>query len=77
MGMDRNDLAELLADAEQRISELERHVARQRDVLAALEAAGRGTSETTTIARDLLATMERNLRNEKAERMRLLGRLRR
>ena len=60
-----------LARAEQRMSELERHVTQQRHVLAWLDAAGRGDSETAVIARELLGTMEHNLRRETAERRRL------
>ena len=60
-----------LALAERRISELEHHIARQRSVIASLEAAGRGSSETVEIARDLLRTMEFNLRREIGDRTRL------
>lgn len=60
-----------LAVTERRLGELEHHVARQRNVIAALEAAGRGHSETAEIARDLLRNMEFNVRRELGERARL------
>jgi len=62
-----------LAVTERRISELEQHVARQRNVVAWLEASGRGSSETAEIARERLLIMERNVGRETAER-RLLRR---
>jgi len=60
-----------LALTERRISELEHHIARQRGVIASLESAGRGGSETAEIARDLLRTMEFNVRRELGDRRRL------
>ena len=60
-----------LALTERRIGELKQQVARQRSVIASLESAGRGGSETAEIARDVLRTMELNVRRELADRTRL------
>ena len=60
-----------LALTERRIGELEHHIACQRSVIASLESAGRGSSETAEIARDVLRTMEFNVRRELADRTRL------
>ena len=60
-----------LALTERRIGELKQQVARQRSVIASLESAGRGSSETAEIARDVLRTMELNVRRELADRTRL------
>ena len=63
--MDHREILERrLAHTERRISELEQHVARQRNVVAWLDATGRGRSESADIAHDLLRTMEFNLRRE-------------
>jgi hypothetical protein len=56
---------------ERRIVELELNVERQRTVVAGLEAAGRGGTESAEIARDLLSAMERNLGYHVADRKRI------
>jgi len=75
--MDHEMLERRLNLAERRIGQLERHIEQQRIVLAALATAGRGNSETAEITRDVLRTMERNLRVETADRKRLPVQLRR
>lgn len=64
-----------LAINEQRKRRLEQHIARQRTVIAALEAAQRGNSETAENLRELLRIMERNLRLETIEHRQLRGQL--
>jgi len=66
-----------LAINERRKRRLEQHIARERTVIAALEAARRGDSETAENLRDLLRTLERNLRLETIEQRRLRRALRR
>jgi hypothetical protein len=69
-------LGRRLAVTERRIPQLKGHVDCQRAVIDALEAAGRGKTETADIARDLLGTLERNLRSETAHRKWLRNQLR-
>lgn len=69
-------LGRRLAGTERRVVQLTGHVDCQRAVIDALEAAGRGKSETAEIARDLLGTLERNLRRETAHRKWLRNQLR-
>jgi hypothetical protein len=59
--MDRSLIERLLADTEQRIADNERHISTQCDVIAALERAGLGNSETAETAREILQSMQRVL----------------
>ena len=66
--MERDILERWLARTERRIGELQQYAEGHRSVVAHLEAAGRGNSETAEVARDLLRTTERNLKGEIAGR---------
>jgi len=68
---DREILERRLVHTERRINELEQRVSQQRNVLAWIEGVGRGNSEIAEIARDLLRTMEMNVRRVTAERTQL------
>ena len=74
--MDRDLLGRRLAVTERRVGQLKGHVDSQRGVIDALEAAGLGKTETAEIARELLGTMEQNLRREIAHRKWLHSQLR-
>jgi len=47
-----------LAKVERHIRESERHLSRQREIVAELERHGHGQSQTANMARDLLETFE-------------------
>ena len=57
--MDRTVLLATLETANRHIAEGERHIERQREIVARLEQQGRGASRTATVARELLHSMER------------------
>src|SRR5215813_11763342 len=73
--MHRTALLATLETANRHVADGERHIERQREIVARLEERGRGTSHTATIARELLHSMERIQRAEqiKAELARLDG----
>lgn len=52
-------LLAVLETANRHIAEGERRIEHQRDILTRLEERGRGASHTATIAREVLASMER------------------
>jgi DNA repair protein RadC len=56
--MNRTLLLAHLAQVERHIREGERHLSRQREIVAELERHGRGHSRTTQMARDLLDSFE-------------------
>ena len=60
--MDPSPIERWLADTEQRIAENERHISAQLEIIAGLENAGRGNSETAETAREILQSMQRALR---------------
>ena len=71
--MEHRELLEKhLAMAERHISEGEQHISHQREIIARLERAGLGGSVTANIARELLASLERNQALTIAERDRIL-----
>lgn len=57
--MDRAALLATLETANRHIADGERHVEQQREILTRLEERGRGASHTATIAREVLASMQR------------------
>jgi len=57
--MDRTVLLATLETANRHIAEGERHIERQREIVARLEQQGRGASRTATVARELLHSMQR------------------
>jgi len=57
--MHRTALLATLETANRHVADGERHIERQREIVARLEERGRGTSHTATIARELLHSMER------------------
>jgi nicotinic acid mononucleotide adenylyltransferase len=65
-----------LALIAQRIAELELHIARQRKIVAVLEEANRGSSETAETVREAVRIMERNLECEIRDRKRTRARMR-
>ena len=65
-----------LAMAERHIVGAEQYVTRQHDIVCRLQAAGQGGSETARIARELLQSMEADLKRQVADRKRLLVELR-
>jgi hypothetical protein len=56
--MDRATLQIYLTMAKRHILEGERHLTRQREIVARLERAGRGESEAAHVARGLLTSLE-------------------
>lgn len=56
--MKRSMLLDHLARAERHIREGERHLLRQREIVAELERHGHGRSRTASTARDILHTFE-------------------
>lgn len=74
--MDRPLLERLLASTALRISELERHIELQRSIVAEFEASNHGYGESGDIARDLLQTLELNLRRQISHRRRISAQLR-
>jgi hypothetical protein len=58
MGMNRNLAIARLAHVERHIGDGERHLSRQREIVAELERHGHGNSRTARIAKDLLASFE-------------------
>jgi hypothetical protein len=52
--MHRATLLAVLETANRHIAEGERHIERQREIVARLEQQGRGTSHTAVVARELL-----------------------
>jgi hypothetical protein len=69
--MDRAMLMRHLALAERHITEGREHVVRQHDIIARLEAAGLGSSQTADIARLLLSSMQDSLAQHISDRDRL------
>lgn len=74
--LDRDLLERLLARTMRRIGELERHIERQRQIVAEFDASNHGHGESGDIARDLLQALELNLRREINHRKRLSAQLR-
>jgi hypothetical protein len=56
--MNRPTFLARLANADRHIREGERHLTRQREIVAELERHGHGHSRTAQMARDILATFE-------------------
>ena len=56
--MKRSMVVDQLAQTERHIREGERHLSRQREIVAELERHGRGSSRTERNARDILETFE-------------------
>ena len=75
--MDRSLLERSLAENEQLITDVERRISSQRDVVERLEQARLGNHETAQRARELLSSMELNLGRRRRERKRLHVELRR
>ena len=69
--MDRTVLLNHLALAEQHVAQGERHLSRQREIIAETEAAGRDSA----LARELLHTFEATQATHMADRDRLLREL--
>ena len=57
--MDRTVLLATLETANRHIAEGERHIERQREIVARFDQRGRGASHTATVARELSHSMER------------------
>jgi hypothetical protein len=70
--MKRAILLDHLALVERHIRDGERHLSRQRAIVDELERHGRGNSQTTNIARDLLASFEMAQSAHLNDRMHLL-----
>ena len=64
-------LERFLAHTTRRIGELEEHIERQRSIVAEFEASNHGHGESGDIARDLLRTLELNLRRQTDHRRRI------
>jgi hypothetical protein len=56
--MNRQFIADHLAHVERHIRDGERHLLRQREIVAELENHGRGHSQTANMAREILASFE-------------------
>jgi hypothetical protein len=56
--MKQSSLLDNLAHVERHIRDGERHIVRQREIIDELERHGRGSSRTTKLARDVLASFE-------------------
>jgi hypothetical protein len=56
--MKRSMLLDHLAQVERHIRDGERHLLRQREIVDELERHGRGNSQTTKMARDILVSFE-------------------
>lgn len=65
--MNRKRLQVRLATAERHVAQGREHLEYQHEIIARLESAGCGQSETANIARDLLHQMERQLDGHMAE----------
>ena len=74
--MNRTTLQVRLATAERHVAQSREHLEHQHEIIARLEHAGCGQSETANVARDLLHQMERQLDGHMAEVDWLLERLR-
>ena len=70
--MKRSILLDHLAYVERHIREGERHLSRQREIVDELERHGRENSQTTNIARDLLASFEMSQSAHLNDRVHLL-----
>jgi hypothetical protein len=68
-------LLETLDAANRHIAEGEKHIERQREIVAGLERRGRGASDTAKIARELLHSMERVQRAHLSHRHQLKAEL--
>jgi hypothetical protein len=74
--MNRAALLSHLAYAERHIRDGERHLLRQREIVAELERHGHGKSRTAQMARDILASFEMaqsGYLNERAHLLQALG----
>ena len=69
-------LERVLAHTARRIGELERHIEVQRSIVAEFEASNHGDGESGNIARDLLRTLELNLRRQIDHQKRISAQLR-
>lgn len=65
-----------IADAERNITDGERHLLRQREIVAELEDHGRGHSRTAQVAKDILQTFEASQSRHLNQRARLRQALR-
>ena len=74
--MKRAMLLDHLAYVERHISDGERHLLRQREIVDELERHGRGNSQTAKMAREILATFEMSQTQHLNDRAHLLLKLR-
>lgn len=74
--MKRAMLLDHLAYVERHISDGERHLLRQREIVDELERHGRGDSQTAKMAREILATFEMSQTQHLNDRAHLLLELR-
>jgi hypothetical protein len=74
--MKRSQLLDHLAHVERHIRDGERHLLRQREIVAELERHGRGHSQTTKLAKDVLAAFEMSQSVHLNDRAHLLQALR-
>jgi len=72
MGMNRNLVIAHLAQVERHIRESERHLSRQREIVAELDRHGHGHSQTAKMARDILDSFETAQSEHLNDRARLL-----
>ena len=70
--MNRKMLLDHLALVERHVREGERHLLRQREIIAELERHGRGDSQTAKMARETLASFEMGQSAHLDDRVRLL-----
>ena len=70
--MKRSMLLDHLAQVERHVSEGERHLLRQREIVAELERHGRGHSRTASMARVILKTFEQAQSAHLNDRARLM-----
>ena len=74
--MKRSMLLDHLAQVECHVSEGEWHLLRQREIVDELERHGRGNSQTTKVAREILTSFEKAQSSHLNHRARLLVALR-
>jgi hypothetical protein len=73
--MDRAALLASLETANRHVSDGQRHIERQREIVARLEQRGRGASHTAKVARELLASMQRIQRSHVGHRSQIKAEL--